>query len=148
VKPNVSQKAPNVPKTTKGKVLPIIHCDDVQLDMLQESLENIAALTYLADRAKYHEYATKTEVGTNRRCTVTASTTPSHECARQWCQGQEETGKCSIPMLVLRIEALILKCKLTGVSGCRMSCGDRQQLCSAVTDRSSRTAPERWTSCQ
>ena len=25
VKPNVSQKAPNVPKTTNGKVLPIIH---------------------------------------------------------------------------------------------------------------------------
>jgi len=39
VKPNVSQKAPNVPKTTNGKVLPMIHYNGVQSDVLQETLE-------------------------------------------------------------------------------------------------------------
>jgi hypothetical protein len=45
-------------------------------------------VTNLANRTEDHEYAAEAEVGTNGCGTVTASTTPSHECACQGRQGQ------------------------------------------------------------
>jgi len=57
--PNVNQKAPKEPKTTKGKVLPITHCERLVLVPEEEEarLADAAKLTYFSDRAEYHEDA-------------------------------------------------------------------------------------------
>lgn len=47
VKPKVSQKAPKVPKTTKGNVLPMIHCDELESGGLP--VTNELPITHLAD---------------------------------------------------------------------------------------------------
>jgi len=47
VKPKVSQKAPKVPKTTKGKVLPMIHYHELESGSLPD--EDVSSIAYLAD---------------------------------------------------------------------------------------------------
>jgi hypothetical protein len=58
--PKVNQKAPKEPKTTKGKVLPIIHC--VKLVLMSEDEETglsfrQTGFTYFSDRTEDHEDA-------------------------------------------------------------------------------------------
>jgi hypothetical protein len=50
VKPKVSQKAPKEPKTTNGKVLPMIHCDGLVYGLLRmDVIDDFSSITHLAD---------------------------------------------------------------------------------------------------
>jgi hypothetical protein len=59
--PNVNQKAPKEPKTTKGKVLPMTHCERLVLMPEDEEvgLADTAKFTYFSDRAEHHEDTTE-----------------------------------------------------------------------------------------
>jgi hypothetical protein len=59
--PKVSQKAPKDPKTTKGKVLPMIHCD-VLVSVSKGvgfAFPDGAKSTYLSERTEEHEDTTE-----------------------------------------------------------------------------------------
>jgi hypothetical protein len=50
VKPKVSQKAPKEPKTTNGKVLPMIHCGELASGMLcMDVIDDMSSIAHLAD---------------------------------------------------------------------------------------------------
>jgi hypothetical protein len=83
VKPKVSQKAPKEPKTTNGKVLPMIHCGQLAFSLLcMDVVDEISSIAHLADRTKNHEDATKAEVRSDCSGTVAAGATPAHKSAR------------------------------------------------------------------
>jgi hypothetical protein len=132
-----SQKAPKEQKTTKGKVLPRIHCISCQ----RESSKALRA-TYFTKTTENHEQTTRKVVPSGACCSTSTSTTPSHEGHAQRMQGQQEADESTTQSKHSKFQ-MYMQEGHTEASGYRMSSADLLLLCSVVTDIVSQIALER-----